>query len=390
MVYLLLCASFCDVTHSIIILSEDFEMEKDYYFYFFFNLLYFYLYRRISALSVKVLLELCKDECGDLALGKMLSEDHEPQPLGGLSFILSCVLRIAAEYTTWPWWLGRLLFLRKLMDEYVSEFQLSDDSPSDQMESAGVLVHDRIPNAKSDMGEIYQDNLTRLLSVLKFTMQTVNCSHSKVSKLAIAVLMCCSSLASHDASASRYISKVVSKLKPAQRSALQRQILSIPGANSAPVSLSYQERQSVESQLSRDAPSSISSNRDSAIGSLSAASDDETDYMSESELLQTLERPQSLLLSPCFSPSKELNLDWSRSIEDSPRMPPARLVLGKKCQEIIEQEEAEAVAKALAVSHQPAPSKIQSLDTGDEMVIVFTQPEVGDGKLHSFSISNYD
>jgi len=333
--------------------------------------------RRFSALSVKVLLELCKDESGDLALGKMLGEEHEPQPLGGLSFILSCILRTAAEYATWPWWLGRLLFLRKLMDEYVSEFQLLDDCPSIQMDTAGVLVNERVSNS-SDLGEIYQDNLTRLMSVLKFTMQAVHCSHSKVSKLAIAVLMSCSSLASHASSAFRHIAKVVSKLKPAQRSALQRQMHSLPRVSSSPVT--YQERQGIESQLSRDAPS-ISSNRDSAIGSLSsAASDDETDNYSECELLQsivdTFERPHSLSLSPCLSPSKEVNLDWSKSFEDSPRMPPVRLAVGKKCQEIIEQEEAEAVAKAMAVSsHYPTPSKIESLDTGDEMVIVFTQPE---------------
>lgn len=323
-------------------------------------------------------MELCKDECGDLALGKMLGDDHEPQPFGGLSFILSCILRNAAEYATWPWWLGRLLFLRKLMDEYVSEFQLSEDTPSVQMDTAGVLVHDRLPNASSDMGEIFQNKLTRLMSVLKFAMQAVNCSHSKVSKLAIAVLMYCSSLASHSGPASKHVSKVISKLKPAQRSALQRQIHSVPRSNTAPVG--NQERQGIESQISHDTPS-IASNRDSAIGSLSSvASDDETDNISEAELqaiVDPFERRHSMLLSPCFSPSEELNLDWSRSIEESPRMPPVRVTVGKKCQEIIEQEEAEAVAKAMAVSslHSP-PSKIESLDTGNEMLIVFTQPEV--------------
>ncbi|XP_068726656.1 mitogen-activated protein kinase kinase kinase 1-like [Montipora capricornis] len=333
--------------------------------------------RRFSALSVKVLLELCKDEGGDLALGKLLGEHHEIQPLGGLSFILSCILRTASEYTTWPWWLGRLLFLRKLMDQYISEFQLSEDlSQSVSMDTAGMLTNDRVQNMSRDMGEIYHDNLTRLMSVLKFTMQAVNCAHSRVSKLAVAVLMCCSSLASHCRSASRYIAKVVSKLKPAQRSALQRQINMTPGSSTA--LMSFQERQGVESQIIEDASPSIANNRDSAIGSLSSLpSDDETANLSDSELqLMAEAMPHSLLLSPCLSPSKDVSLDWSRSFEDSPRMPPVRLAVGKKCQEIIEQEEAEAVAKAMAVSSQhPFPSKIESLDTGDEMVIVFTQPE---------------
>ncbi|KAL9951014.1 hypothetical protein ACROYT_G043600 [Oculina patagonica] len=337
--------------------------------------------RRISTLSIQVLLEICKDESGDLALGKMLGEEHTPQLLGGLYFILACILRTVAEYATWPWWLGRLMFLRKLMDEYVSEFELSADCPSVQMDTAGVLIQGRIASISEDPSEIYHDNVTRLMSVFKFTMQATHCSHSKVSKLAIAVLMSCTSLASHAPSAFKHIKKVVSKLKPSQRSALHRQLHAISRVSSAPSHGSDTIR-SVESQVSVDPSPSVASNRDSAIGSLSsAASDDETDNFSESELFQsivdTLERPQSLCLSPnTFSPDKELNLDWSRSIEDSPRMPPVKLALGKKCQEIIEQEEAEAVAKAMAVSWQDrGPSKIASLDSGDEMVIIFTQPE---------------
>ena len=224
---------------------------------------------------------------GDLALGKMLGEEHEGQPLGGLCYILSCVLRHASEYTTGPWWLGRLLLLRRLMDVYITEFELSEDSPSDRVDSVGVLLQDRMSNASQHMAEIYQDNLTRLMSALKFATQAVNCnrSHSKISKLAFAVLTCCSFLASNSTSASSHIRKVVSKLKPAQRSVLRRHICAVPRH---------------------------------------------------------------------------------------------RLAFGEKCKEIIEQEEVEAVAKAMAVSsHYTGLSKIESLDTGDEMIMVFTQPEVG-------------
>ncbi|RMX49549.1 hypothetical protein pdam_00017438 [Pocillopora damicornis] len=338
--------------------------------------------RRISALSIQVLLELCKDENGDLALGKMLGAEHVPQPLGGLNFILSCILRTAAEYSTWPWWLGRLMFLRKLMEEYVTEFELSDDCVSVQMDTAGVLVQGRGNNACEDPSEIYQSNVRRLMSVLKFTMQAANCSHSKVSKLAIAVLTCCMSLSYCVPSAQQHIKKVVSKLKPSQRSSLNRQLQAIPRASVTTVSRSDSVF-TYESQTSMDPPSSTSSNRDSAIGSLpSAMSDDEADNFSESELLQAIvdnfERPQSLCLSPSFtfSPNEEVNLDWSRSLEDSPRMPPVKLAVGKKCQEIIAQEEAEAMAKAMAVSSlDSGPFRIPSLDSGDEMVIIFTQPE---------------
>lgn len=351
-------------------------------------------------MSIQVLLELCKDESGDLALGKMLGEQCEPQSLGGVNFVLSCILRTAAEYTTWPWWLGRLMFLRKLMDEYVNEFELSTDCASVQMDTAGVLIQARGANVSEDVNEIYQDNVTRLMSVLKFTMQAAYCSHSKVSKLSIAVLMSCTSLASQAPSAFKHIKKVVSKLKPAQRSALHRQLQAIPRVSTAP-SPSSDTVDSIQSLASIDPPSSNTSYRDSAIGSLSsAASDEETDNFSECELFQsivdTIERPESLCFSPnTLSPSKELDLDWSRSIEDSPQMPPVKLAVGKKCMEIIEQEEAEAMARAIAVSsHERGPSKIASLDSGDEMVIIFTQPEVswsldGISQPHSQDLLSY-
>ena len=269
------------------------------------------------------------------------------------------------------------------MEEYVTEFELSDDCASVQMDTAGVLVQGRGNNDCEDPGEIYQSNVRRLMSVLKFTMQAANCSHSKVSKLAIAVLTCCMSLSSCVPSAQQHIKKVVSKLKPSQRSSLNRQLQAIPRASVTTVSRSDSVF-TYESQTSMDPPSSTSSNRDSAIGSLpSAMSDDEADNFSESELLQAIvdnfERPQSLCLSPSFtfSPNEEVNLDWSRSLEDSPRMPPVKLAVGKKCQEIIAQEEAEAMAKAMAVSSlDSGPFRIPSLDSGDEMVIIFTQPEV--------------
>ena len=323
-------------------------------------------------------MELCKDESGDLALGKMLGESHEPQPLGGLSFVLCCILKVAPEYSTWPWWLGRLCFLRKLLDEYVGEFQLREDCPSVQIDAAGVLVQGRVPYICDNMADVYQDNVTRLMSVFKFATNAAYCSHSKVSKLAVAVLLYCTSLSAHAPTAFKHIKKVVSKLKPAQRSALQRQWMAVPSVSAGNEETIHRN----QSLANSDTLSSSASHRDSAIGSLSSAvSDDETDNLPDSEIFQSLmdslARPQSLSLTPSVSPSKELNLNWSNSAEDSPRMPPVRLALGKKCQDIIEQEEAEAVARAMAAStRNPALSRIPNLDAGDEMVIVFTQPEV--------------
>ena len=54
-------------------------------------------------------------------------------------------------------------------------------------------------------------------------------------------------------------------------------------------------------------------------------------------------------------------------------------------QDIIKQEEAEAMAKAMAVSSlDSGPSRIPSSDPGDESVIIFTQPEVLVEGLYSY------
>ncbi|XP_032232180.2 mitogen-activated protein kinase kinase kinase 1 isoform X2 [Nematostella vectensis] len=349
--------------------------------------------RRISALSMKVLLEFCKDESGDLALGRML-RDHRIQPMGGLGFMLACILTTAHEYATWPWWLGRLYFLRKLLDEYVEDFQLGGGDPAISDESVGVILQD---HHQVDGTEIFSDNPTRLMSVMKFAILAAQCSHSKVTKFAVSVLTCCTSLAAGCPSAFVHIKKLVSKLKPSQRSILQRRLATLARRNN---SLESSDSEGTVSEASTvladdvqggpsDGHDCLQLPRPRDRGCCSAScTDDETDNLSDNELLQSivesLQRPHHLALhSPPPSPTRDVeSLDWTRSEGESPRFPPVKVVMGGKCQQIIEEEEAVALAKAMELSAlQRGPQKIRSLQPDandpeeDEMVIVYTQPE---------------
>lgn len=339
-----------------------------------------FLFRRISALSMKVLLEMCKDQEGDLALGKMLG-NQDSQELGGMNFILSCILKIAPEHAAWPWWLGRLLFLRRLMDEFVGKFQLVADCPQVQMETVGVLVQEDVESGREDLGNIYRDNLTRLMSVLKFAMQASNCSHSKVAKLSVAVLICCTSLASRSPSAFIHVKNLVMKLKPAQRSSLQRRLTAATRRSAAARHRAEShDPPEFEGQQTGSVSSGVTS-EDLSEGAMSLnLGDYETDNMSEVELLQSI--VESLVqpnepLTP--QSSLELDLNWPKSEVRSPRHPPLKLALGKKCQDLVEQEEAEAIVRAMEVSvHERGPPKIPNLQpaTKEEMVIVYAQPDV--------------
>lgn len=334
---------------------------------------------------------MCKDQSGDLALGRML-EHNDNQSLGGLSFMLTCILTTAHEYATWLWWLGRLYFLRKLIEEYTDTFKLGPDSPQISIDnSVGVIVQE---GDHVDGDEIYSDNITRLMSVLRFAILAGQCSHGSVSKLAISILICCTSLAASCPSAFIHIKKLVSRLKPSQRSILQRRLATLSRNNPESSDGESSPLSDVSSALTDQGESSSSESfsqfySTQRVGGNASHLRDDNDHLSEAELLQSivesLQRPNFLCLnlsSRPSSPTRDLeSLDWSRSEGESPRLPPVKVVMDNKCQKMIEEEEAEAVAKAIEVSVEPrGPNPIASLrpsvDEDDEMVIVYTQPEV--------------
>ena len=331
---------------------------------------------------MKVLLEICKDQDGDFALGKMLESDGS-QELGGLDYVLCCILKVAPEYAAWPWWLGRLSFLRRLTDEYVNKLQLIGDYTAAQLETGGVLIQEDLASTGGDPCDVYRDSVTRLMSIVKFAMQATSCSHSKVAKLSVAVLICCASLATRSPVAFVHVKGMVMKLRPAQRSVLQRRLRGVagdgpqtPGGDAVPRRRDFTREASTSSGVSSEGTS-----EDISEGAASLSLGDETDNFTEDDILsfvESLARPSDSATPPS---SVDLDLDWSKS--DSPRYPPVKL--GRKCKDQVEQEEAEAIARAMHVSvHERGPPKIPSLQPAleDEMVIVYSQPEVS-GPLSS-------
>lgn len=307
--------------------------------------------------------------------------------------MLTCILTTAHEYATWPWWLGRLCFLQRLLEDYVDLFQLEPDCPEVSFDnSVGVIIQE---GDHIDGNTIYSDNMTRLMSVLRFAILAGQCSHTMVSKLAITILLCCTSLAANCPSAFVHIKKLVSKLRPSQRSVLQRRLATLSRTTSvensdgdssplSDVSAAILDNQTDESGPSSETSSGYSSSRRTD----TTRANYETDDLSDTDLLQSivesLKRPNFLCLNlpnRSCSPSRDIDsLEWSRSEGESPRLPPVKLLSGNKCRKKIEDEENEAIAKAMEVSTQErGPKPIHSLRPSveeDDMVIVYTQPEV--------------
>lgn len=306
--------------------------------------------------------------------------------------MLTCILTTAHEYATWPWWLGRLYFLHRLLEEFIDSFKLQPESPEISLDnSVGVIVQE---GDHIDGNEIYSDNMTRLMSVLRFAILAGQCSHTMVSKQAITILLCCTSLSASCPSAFVHIKKLVSKLKPSQRSILQRRLATLSRTTSVETSdgdsspLSEVSAAILDSDIDESVVSESSSGYFSTRRIESTSTADESENPSEVEFIQSLveslKRPNFLCLNlprNVTSPTRDLDLlDWSRSEGESPRLP--GVVVDNKCQKKIEEEENEAVARAMAVSvqergPQTIPSLRPSIDE-DEMVIVYTQPEVSD------------
>ncbi|OCU02502.1 mitogen-activated protein kinase kinase kinase 1 isoform X1 [Xenopus laevis] len=125
---------------------------------------------RTSQLSVSTLLELCKGQAGELAVGtEILKSDSIG--IGGVDYVLHCILATQAEPNNWQSLLGRLCLIDRLLLEFPAEFYPHIIS-GDIMQADAVV-----------------DRYKNLLSLLNFALQSIDNSHSMVGKLSRRVFL---------------------------------------------------------------------------------------------------------------------------------------------------------------------------------------------------------
>ncbi|EMP41371.1 Mitogen-activated protein kinase kinase kinase 1 [Chelonia mydas] len=125
---------------------------------------------RTSQLSVSTLLEMCKGQAGELAVGREILKSGSIG-IGGVDYILNCILGTQTESNNWQALLGRLCLIDRLLLEFPDEFY-------PHIVSGEVLQADTVV-----------DRYKKLLSLLSFALQSIDNSHSMVGKLSRRVFL---------------------------------------------------------------------------------------------------------------------------------------------------------------------------------------------------------
>ncbi|KAM6111493.1 mitogen-activated protein kinase kinase kinase 1-like [Phoenicopterus ruber ruber] len=125
---------------------------------------------RTSQLSVSTLLEMCKGQVGELAVGREILKSGSIG-IGGVDYVLNCILGTQMESSNWQVLLGRLCLIDRLLLEFPGEFY-------PHIVCGGVLQAD-----------IVVDRYKKLFSLLNFALQSIDNSHSMVGKLSRRVFL---------------------------------------------------------------------------------------------------------------------------------------------------------------------------------------------------------
>ncbi|XP_042869401.1 mitogen-activated protein kinase kinase kinase 1-like [Penaeus japonicus] len=169
--------------------------------------------RRTSQISVDSILELCRGQEGELALGTQVQ--GTTPGLGGISYVLSCILDDSPpSEAPWQWLLGRLCVLDRLVDEFPSEFQLQY-LPLQSSESGYKLQH-----------------YDRLMTVVEFAFKALGSSHATVSKLARRVYICGARFAAAEPAVFHQVCDMLAKLDVSLQMRLKRRLRSMQGQHS--------------------------------------------------------------------------------------------------------------------------------------------------------------
>ncbi|XP_059998952.1 mitogen-activated protein kinase kinase kinase 1 isoform X2 [Lagenorhynchus albirostris] len=119
---------------------------------------------RTSQLSISTLLELCKGQAGELAVGREILKAGSIG-IGGVDYVLNCILGNQTESNNWQELLGRLCLIDRLLLEFPAEF------------------YPHTVSTDVSQAEPVEVRYKKLLSLLTFALQSIDNSHSMVGKL---------------------------------------------------------------------------------------------------------------------------------------------------------------------------------------------------------------
>ena len=185
----------------------------------------FSVFRRVTIISMKVLIEFVSGE--HTPASSNLSAQH-------IELIAACLKDSEQrDVTHWQWWLGRLAFVRRLFDEHHSQLLLASETRIDMASSLPVS-----PNSDVDLRafltslaenvhtetKFSSKTSQRICLLARFSASALSCSHTKVHKYALFLLVKCIAISSQDSSLYPTIKQIVYGLKSNHQSTLHRHL----------------------------------------------------------------------------------------------------------------------------------------------------------------------
>ena len=313
----------------------------------------------------------CRSEEDDRYANKMQSI--------GIDFIMKLLEKYESSGDpSWQWRLGLLVFLKRIFDE---NLELIIGLPVEDLDELSIQPVSLDPDFDmSDFLESLEQNidpapharlfdiesLERLRTILRFCATSSNCKHKNVRTMALRLLVQTTQIVAKDQETFNNLKVLLKSLKPNIQHMLQRQLssdrLKTPTSLSPPA-----EDYSAEDLIVNEI------NEHGAVGTSSpvrSGSPSKGDRTSGADFLAfSSDSPKSD--SATASPPD--TVDSSKT-----RLSQLRQMYVPKCQELMAQEEAEALAMAINLSL----SKMQSIvpdqlsQEENEDIIIHVQPEV--------------
>ncbi|XP_065640686.1 mitogen-activated protein kinase kinase kinase 1 isoform X2 [Hydra vulgaris] len=179
--------------------------------------------RRVVIIAIKVLIEFVQGELYALSNG---SENF-------MNLIFTCYKINNEELSNWQWWLGRLAFMRRLLDEHGHLVLRCEDD----LLNLALPVSPRIDMDLNQFLSSLEENIhtrstfddvaiQRLHDIVIFSTSAILSTHKKVHLNALSLLVKCIAISSHDSVAFQRIKKTINDLNHSIKSKLHRHLSS--------------------------------------------------------------------------------------------------------------------------------------------------------------------
>ncbi|KAH3695504.1 hypothetical protein DPMN_082964 [Dreissena polymorpha] len=176
--------------------------------------------KRTGELSISTMLEIAKGQNGELALGR-----NTPNPgqhgLGGMSYLVSCLTeKYDPCQIPWPWLLGRLYIIERLVTEFSTEF-LPRQQPDGASSESSIELIGATSNSEEDEKP---QNYDRLFIVAEFAIQAVSNQHARISRVAKRVFLLAARYAAHLENLINEFNNLLNNLDFSHKKSLKRQL----------------------------------------------------------------------------------------------------------------------------------------------------------------------